>query len=51
MVSAANHERDLPLGELIVRAGLVASNELYAALASARASASLSPSACASSSS
>jgi type IV pilus assembly protein PilB len=38
MVSAANHERDLPLGELIVRAGLVASNDLYAALASARAS-------------
>jgi type IV pilus assembly protein PilB len=38
MVSAVNHERDLPLGELIVRAGLVASNDLYAALASARAS-------------
>jgi type IV pilus assembly protein PilB len=38
MVSAANYERDLPLGELIVRAGLVASNDLYAALASARAS-------------
>jgi type IV pilus assembly protein PilB len=38
MASAANHERDLPLGELIERAGLVASNELYAALATARAS-------------
>jgi type IV pilus assembly protein PilB len=37
MAPAANHERDLPLGELIVRAGLVASNDLYAALASARA--------------
>jgi Type II secretion system (T2SS), protein E, N-terminal domain len=37
MASAANHERDLPLGELLVRAGLVASNDLYAALASARA--------------
>jgi hypothetical protein len=34
---AANQERDLPLGELIVRAGLVAPNDLYAALASARA--------------
>lgn len=37
MASAANHERDLPLGELIVRAGLVAPNDLYAALATARA--------------
>jgi type IV pilus assembly protein PilB len=37
MATAANHERDLPLGELIVRAGLVASNDLYAALATARA--------------
>jgi type IV pilus assembly protein PilB len=37
-VPAANHERDLPLGELLVRAGLVAPNELYAALATARAS-------------
>ena len=37
MASAANQERDLPLGELIVRAGLVASNDLYAALATARA--------------
>jgi hypothetical protein len=38
MASAENHERDLPLGELLARAGLVAPNELYAALASARAS-------------
>jgi hypothetical protein len=38
MVRAANHERDLPLGELLVRGGLVAPNELYAALATARAS-------------
>jgi hypothetical protein len=38
MASAANHERDLPLGELLIRAGLVAPNELYAALATARAS-------------
>jgi Type II secretion system (T2SS), protein E, N-terminal domain len=37
MASAARQERDLPLGELIVRAGLVASNDLYAALATARA--------------
>jgi Type II secretion system (T2SS), protein E, N-terminal domain len=37
MAPAANQERDLPLGELIVRAGLVAPNDLYAALASARA--------------
>jgi type IV pilus assembly protein PilB len=37
MASAANQERDLPLGELIVRAGLVAPNDLYAALATARA--------------
>jgi hypothetical protein len=38
MASAETHERDLPLGELLVRAGLVAPNELYAALATARAS-------------
>jgi type II secretion system (T2SS) protein E len=37
MASAANHDGDLPLGELIARAGLVAPNELYAALATARA--------------
>jgi hypothetical protein len=37
MAPAANQERDLPLGELIVRAGLVAPNDLYAALATARA--------------
>jgi hypothetical protein len=37
MASAANHDGDLPLGELIARAGLVAPNELYAALAMARA--------------
>jgi hypothetical protein len=40
MASAANHERGLPLGELIVRAGLVAPNDLYAALATARAAGS-----------
>ena len=38
MAPAANQERDLPLGELLARAGLVAPNELYAALAIARAS-------------
>jgi len=38
MLSAANYERDLPLGELVERAGLVPSNELYAALATARTS-------------
>jgi MshEN domain len=38
MAPAANHENDLPLGELLVRAGLVAPNELYAVLATARAS-------------
>jgi type IV pilus assembly protein PilB len=38
MAPAADHERDLPLGELLARAGLVAPNELYAALATARAS-------------
>jgi type IV pilus assembly protein PilB len=38
MAPAANQERDLPLGELLARAGLVAPNELYAALATARAS-------------
>jgi MshEN domain len=38
MAPAANHERDLRLGELLARAGLVAPNELYAALATARAS-------------
>lgn len=37
MASAANHERDSPLGELLVRAGLVAPNDLMAALATARA--------------
>jgi hypothetical protein len=37
MAPAANQERDLPLGELVVRAGLVAPNDLYAALATARA--------------
>lgn len=37
MAPAANQARDLPLGELIVRARLVAPNDLYAALASARA--------------
>jgi type IV pilus assembly protein PilB len=37
MAPAANHERELPLGELLVRAGLVAPNDLYAALATARA--------------
>lgn len=37
MASAAKHARDLPLGELIVRARLVAPNDLYAALATARA--------------
>lgn len=37
MAPAANHEWDLPLGELIVRAGLVAPNDLIAALATARA--------------
>jgi len=37
MASAADHDGDLPLGELIARAGLVAPNELYAALATARA--------------
>jgi type IV pilus assembly protein PilB len=37
MAPAASHERDLPLGERIVRAGLIAPNDLYAALATARA--------------
>jgi type IV pilus assembly protein PilB len=37
MAPAANHERDLPLGERLVRAGLIAPNDLYAALATARA--------------
>jgi hypothetical protein len=37
MATAANYEGDLPLGELIARAGIVAPNELYAALATARA--------------
>jgi hypothetical protein len=37
MASAVSHERDLPLGELLVRAGLVAPNDLMAALATARA--------------
>jgi hypothetical protein len=38
MASAANNERDRPLGELLVRAGLIAPNDLMAALATARAS-------------
>src|SRR4029453_4961629 len=39
MAFAAGHqERDLPLGELIVRAGLLSSVQLDAALASARSS-------------
>jgi Type II secretion system (T2SS), protein E, N-terminal domain len=37
MAFVAEHERDLPLGELLVRAGLIAPNDLMAALASARA--------------
>jgi hypothetical protein len=37
MAPAAHQGGDLPLGELIARAGLVAPNELYAALATARA--------------
>ena len=37
MAPAVGKEGDLPLGELIVREGLVAPNELYAALASSRA--------------
>jgi hypothetical protein len=37
MAPAANRERDLPLGERLVRAGLIAPNDLYAALATARA--------------
>jgi Type II secretion system (T2SS), protein E, N-terminal domain len=37
MASGAEHQRDLPLGELILLARLVAPNDLYAALASARA--------------
>jgi hypothetical protein len=37
MASAANYERDVPLGELLVRAGHVAPNDLMAALATARA--------------
>jgi hypothetical protein len=37
MAPAANYEGDMPLGELIARAGLVAPNELYATLATARA--------------
>lgn len=36
--AADNQERDLPLGELIVRAGLLSSVQLDAALAAARAS-------------
>ena len=36
--AAHNQERDLPLGELIVRAGLLSSVQLDAALAAARAS-------------
>ena len=37
MAPAARHEGDKPLGELIARSGLVASNDLYAALATSRA--------------
>ena len=37
MAAAAKYESDVPLGELLVRAGLVAPNDLYAALATARA--------------
>jgi type IV pilus assembly protein PilB len=37
MATAVNHEGDSPLGELIARSGLVASNDLYAALATSRA--------------
>jgi hypothetical protein len=37
MASAANYERDLPLGELLLRAGLIAPNDLMAALATGRA--------------
>jgi MSHA biogenesis protein MshE len=37
MATAENYDGDLPLGEVIARAGLVAPNELYAALATARA--------------
>ena len=33
MAPAAKNEGDRPLGELIARSGLVASNDLYAALA------------------
>jgi type IV pilus assembly protein PilB len=36
MAPAASHDRDLPLGERLVRAGLIAPNDLYAALATAR---------------
>jgi type IV pilus assembly protein PilB len=38
MAPAASNEGDRPLGELIAEAGLVAPNDLYAALAAARAS-------------
>jgi type IV pilus assembly protein PilB len=38
MAPAASHDGDRPLGELIARAGLVAPNDLYAALAASRAS-------------
>jgi type IV pilus assembly protein PilB len=37
MAPAAHQEGDKPLGELIARSGLVASNDLYAALATSRA--------------
>jgi len=37
MATAENHDGDRPLGEVIAQAGLVAPNELYAALATARA--------------
>jgi hypothetical protein len=38
MAPAASNEGDRPLGELIAQAGLVAPNDLYAALAASRAS-------------
>jgi len=37
MATAEHHDGDRPLGEVIAQAGLVAPNELYAALATARA--------------
>lgn len=37
MAPAANHNRDLPLGERMIKAGLLAPNDLFATLATARA--------------